>query len=82
MEIVEFIFEILTFCYCRLTSVTGRALFSPRHISVELFGDVDRPHEHLNLMVMQFGQLIAHDVTQSAIITLGDYENVFLKFNF
>lgn len=55
----------------RMTSVTGRPLSSPRDVSVELFADVDRPHEYLNLMVMQFGQLIAHDITQSAVITLG-----------
>lgn len=53
----------------RLFDTLGQPLPSARDISRQLFPDVDRPHSHLNIMVMQFGQFIAHDVTQSASIT-------------
>lgn len=52
----------------RVLDSLGQPLPSARDISRRLFPDVDRPHSHLNVMVMQFGQFIAHDVTQSASI--------------
>lgn len=60
----------------RLKCMDGTPLSSPRDISRVLFEDVDRPHEHLNLLVMQFGQFISHDVTQSASITLGNGKGI------
>lgn len=53
----------------RLTSVTGSPLTNARIISRVLIKDADRPHTTLNLLFMQFGQLLTHDVTQSASIT-------------
>lgn len=54
----------------RVTSVDGSKLTSARTISRTLFPDFDRPHPTLNLMVMQFGQFLSHDFTQSSSITL------------
>ena len=54
----------------RVTASDGSALNSPRSISSTLFPDIDRPHPVLNLMVMQFGQFLSHDFTQSSSITL------------
>lgn len=53
----------------RLHSVDGSKLQSARRISQTLYPDVDRPHPFLNLMVMQFGQFLSHDITQSSSIT-------------
>lgn len=53
----------------RIFDSLGKPLPSARDISRTIFPDVDRPHAHLNIMVMQFGQFIAHDVTQSASVT-------------
>lgn len=57
------------FFHFRLTSVSGRPLTNPRTISRLLIQDSDRPHATLNLLFMQFGQLLTHDVTMSASIT-------------
>lgn len=54
----------------RIHSVDGPLLSSARDISRVLFTDVNRPHRKYNLLVMQFGQLLAHDVSQSASIRL------------
>lgn len=54
----------------RSTASDGSKLNSPRTISRNLFPDIDRPHPILNLMVMQFGQFLSHDFTQSSSITL------------
>lgn len=56
----------------RVTARDGSKLTSARTISRTLFADVDRPHPILNLLVMQFGQFLAHDFTQSSSITLAD----------
>lgn len=53
----------------RLYDTLGKPLPSARDVSRKIFPDVDRPHSHLNIMVMQFGQFIGHDVTQSASVT-------------
>lgn len=52
-----------------MTSVTGAPLPNPRTVSRLLLVDVDRPHPTINLLLMQFGQFITHDVTQSASVT-------------
>ncbi|ALC46682.1 Pxt, partial [Drosophila busckii] len=54
----------------RIHSTDGTPLTSAREISRILFTDVDRPHAKYNLLAMQFGQLLAHDVTQSSSIRL------------
>lgn len=54
----------------RVTSKDGSKLTSARAISSSLFPDLDRPHPVLNLMIMQFGQFLSHDFTQSSSITL------------
>lgn len=55
----------------RLHSVSGRLLTSPRMISATLLHDLDRPDKHLNLLMMQFGQFIAHDFSRSSSIKIG-----------
>lgn len=55
----------------RTYSVDGSRLTNPRTISRSLLADVDRPHSTYNLLFMQFGQWITHDVTQSGSITHG-----------
>jgi peroxidase len=57
----------------RLKGKDGSLLASPRAISQTLFSDVDRPHPKYNLLLMQFGQWIAHDVTQSSSIKMRMY---------
>lgn len=59
----------------RVTGVDGSKLKSPRIISNTIFPDLDRPHPILNLMVMQFGQFLSHDFTQSSSITLREFFN-------
>lgn len=49
----------------RIHSVDGGVLNSPRAISSTLFPDIDRPHPSLNLLVMQFGQFLSHDLSRS-----------------
>jgi hypothetical protein len=58
----------------RVTANDGSKLTSARTISRSLFPDLDRPHPFLNLMVMQFGQFLSHDFTQSSSITLRKFE--------
>lgn len=55
----------------RAHGVDGSPLTGAREISRTLLIDTNRPHPKYNLLVMQFGQFIAHDVTQSASIRLG-----------
>lgn len=61
---------------------TGRFLFlgtpltNARTISRELLVDADRQHPELNLLFMQFGQLITHDVTQASTITTSDAKSI------
>lgn len=52
------------------SSVDRSPLTSPREISRVLFTDTNRPHPKYNLLVMQFGQFVAHDITQSSSIKL------------
>lgn len=56
----------------RQKAADGSKLKEARLISRILFPDIDRPHAYLNLMVMQFGQFLSHDFTQSGSITMPD----------
>jgi hypothetical protein len=62
----------------RMHGSDGSKLTSARTISNAIFPDIDRPHPLLNLMVMQFGQFLSHDFTQSSSITLRELK----KFRF
>lgn len=44
------------------TSVTGNCLPLPRHISTSIFPFADLPSKEFSLIVMQWGQIIAHDI--------------------
>lgn len=57
----------------RHLSVTGSVLTNARTISREFLRDVDRPHPANNLLFMQFGQFIVHDVTHSSSIRTGKF---------
>ncbi|EDW83073.1 uncharacterized protein Dwil_GK22657 [Drosophila willistoni] len=54
----------------RAHSIDGSPLKSARQISRILLNDVNRPHPKYNLLVMQFGQLIAHDISQTSSVRL------------
>ncbi|KAG4080101.1 hypothetical protein HA402_008172 [Bradysia odoriphaga] len=60
----------------RTMSVHGTPLTNARTISRELVADVDRQHPEINLLFMQFGQLITHDVTQSSSTTTADGRSI------
>ncbi|XP_075146789.1 chorion peroxidase [Haematobia irritans] len=60
----------------RIHAKDGSLLTGAREISRILLGDADRPHPRYNLLLMQFGQFIAHDVTQSATVRLENGEAV------
>lgn len=47
----------------RNTAVSGRPLPSARMISANIHNDVSAPHTRYSLMVMQFAQLLDHDLT-------------------
>lgn len=55
----------------RQHGVDGSLLTSAREISRFVMEDADQPHPKYNLMLMQFGQFVAHDIMQSASISLG-----------
>ncbi|EDW32662.1 GL18268 [Drosophila persimilis] len=54
----------------RVHSTDGTLLLGARKISRILLADVDRPHPKYNLLVMQFGQVLAHDVSQTSTVRL------------
>ncbi|CAK1578949.1 unnamed protein product [Parnassius mnemosyne] len=54
------------------TSVLGLPLPSPRTVSHSLLLDSSHPSRTQNLMFMQFGQFIAHDISAGVIFTMGD----------
>lgn len=58
------------------SNFTGKPLTNARTISRELLIDADRQHPELNLLFMQFGQLITHDVTQASMITTSDAKSI------
>jgi len=47
----------------RERTIAGQTLPSPRLISVNIHNDVSAPHVRYNLMMMQWGQFIDHDIT-------------------
>lgn len=53
----------------RKFSRNGFKLPSPRKVSENLFPAINRPHSKYNLLVMQFGQFLAHDFLHSSSIT-------------
>lgn len=62
----------------RVSENHGQPLTSPRMISTTLFPDLDRPNTEFTLMLMQFGQFLSHDVTQSIDSTFGETLFVFI----
>ncbi|XP_034116256.1 chorion peroxidase [Drosophila albomicans] len=56
----------------RIHATDGSPLSSARDISRVLFDDVQRPHAKCNQLTMQFGQLLAHDISQSASVRLDE----------
>lgn len=60
----------------RTHSVDGTPLSPARAISNFLIQDVDRPHRRLNLLFMQIGQFITHDVSQSSSIKTAEGKSV------
>ncbi|KFB41291.1 AGAP004036-PA-like protein [Anopheles sinensis] len=53
----------------RTVSVTGRYLPTARKLSSTLFADLHQPHEHYNVLLMQFGQFLAHDFSRNSLIS-------------
>ncbi|KAF2881077.1 hypothetical protein ILUMI_25098 [Ignelater luminosus] len=49
----------------RVSEDNGQPLNSPRLISTTLFSDNDLPNHEFTLMLMQYGQFLSHDITQS-----------------
>ncbi|XP_017778752.1 PREDICTED: chorion peroxidase, partial [Nicrophorus vespilloides] len=49
----------------RVSEDQGQPLNSPRIISTALFPDGDVPNREITLMLMQYGQFLSHDITQS-----------------
>ncbi|KAL9694331.1 hypothetical protein quinque_013616 [Culex quinquefasciatus] len=49
----------------RVLSVTGNFLPSARSVSASLFGDLHVPHSKHNVLIMQFGQFLVHDITKN-----------------
>nr|XP_029716187.1 chorion peroxidase-like isoform X1 [Aedes albopictus] len=60
----------------RSRSVTGNWLPSARTISTVLFPDVDRQDPQLNILFMQMGQFITHDIAQSQAVTLDGEKDI------
>lgn len=56
----------------RIHATDGSLLTSAREISRIVLEDEDKPHSRHNLLLMQFGQFLAHDVSQSATVRLGN----------
>lgn len=75
-NIVFFLEEFESFLYYstipgiskpRVTGVTGVPLPNPRSISRVVHPDISNLHKRYSLMVMQFAQLIDHDLTMTPI---------------
>jgi hypothetical protein len=52
--------------------VTGQRLPSARFVSANAVLDADRPDSQMTALVTQFGQLLDHDITRSALFQLGN----------
>lgn len=48
-----------------MSIVEGAPLPSPRLISTSLIEDIDVPNEEFTMALIQFGQFLSHDFTQS-----------------
>ena len=57
----------------RLSENGGVPLVSPRLISTTLISDKDVFNYDYTLMVMQFGQFLSHDITQSLEFSFSNY---------
>lgn len=53
----------------RVLSSDGRYLPSARSISALLFSDLHVPHEKYNVLMMQFGQFLVHDITKNKVFS-------------
>lgn len=51
----------------RISSVTGTPLPSPRTVSTVIHPDISNLHNRYTLMVMQFAQILDHDLTMTPI---------------
>ncbi|XP_053672556.1 chorion peroxidase-like [Anopheles nili] len=49
----------------RIVSLTGRYLPTARKLSSNLFADLHNPHTTCNVLLMQFGQFLAHDFSRN-----------------
>lgn len=56
----------------RVSEDQGQPLNSPRLISGALFPDNDNPNYDFTLMLMQYGQFLSHDITQSIDTSFGE----------
>ncbi|XP_068622326.1 chorion peroxidase [Battus philenor] len=54
------------------TSTVGLPLPSPRTVTHMLLLDASNPSKTHNMMFMQFGQFIAHDISAGVVFTMGD----------
>lgn len=57
----------------RVSEANGQPLNSPRLISTTLIVDNDIPNEDYTLMLMQFGQFLSHEITQSFDTSYGGF---------
>ncbi|CAG7820997.1 unnamed protein product [Allacma fusca] len=49
----------------RFKGISGRPLPSPRLVSTEIHDDISVPHQRYTLLVMQYAQLLDHDLTHT-----------------
>ena len=66
----------------RIHAKDGSLLTSAREISRIVMEDEDKPHPKHNLLLMQFGQFLAHDVAQSATVRLGRLKYLSISKNY
>lgn len=65
----------------RVSEENGQALTSPRLISISIFQDENKPNEDYTLLLMQYGQFLAHEVSQSFDTSYGfKYIHIYIIF--